>query len=462
VTATLTNPIVFVVSRIEPTAPPDLEDHLLAAIGVGNHEAFRSTLKSIRQHPTDLAIDSSRPADLTDAQRRLADIKIACALAALNQTCPLRPGEHETASPPGGLLSAPWQYLPVGTPIVTRTTNYSTVHLAWPHVTAVNNQLIDPEPIRLRAGAANPCWTWDKPIPDSAGAHTLYNWITTMLSVSFALSGLNFLSPFLTFAGTVAFQAVSFKDVFQIATCRAQQISNTDHIDAISAALSGMNQELQDTYLPAKVKIAGTSGQARTNAMDNAARIAISIVTTNRNNISQLTVDNLGFDGLVPYVAGTSVVLSLYQELSTVDSSAATPAQSSYITSMRSFAGEAQGQVNAQVGNIRATRSGAIVFTTLTQDVNRCSGGISPTCITVGTRVVGARWDDQITGNSSGKNFTASNPTDAEAAAYVSQCQQDMQKYVGQVMSALDAKLKPLVDAAAQFSNIPVPPALPA
>ena len=382
----------------------------------------------------------------------------------MNAACPLQPGEQETAPPQGGLLSAPWAHLPPGTPIVTRTTNYTTVHMAWPNLRPVNNQLLEAPPrITLLGGDPNPCWKWDRPLPDDANARALYNWITANLTAILAASGFGFISPFLNFAGTVAFKPVTLKDVFQIATCQAQKVAKAEDIELIVNALGSMNQELQDTYLPAKMAIKGTSGTERTNKMDSASRILVSILTTNRNNIGMLSTDNLGFDGLVPYVAGASVVLSLYQELSTVDSSAATPAQSSFITSMKTFAAEAEGHVKTEVNSIRSIRSGAIVMADVTRTLQRCSGGLAPTCVDVGTKLIGATWTDQITGESSGDKWTAgSRTTDAEIPGLVDQCRAEMEAHRNAIMSALDAKLKPLLDAAATFGKIPTPPPLPA
>ncbi len=462
--ATSTRALAFIISRIEPTAPGDIEGRLLTQLGTHDDAHFRAAVETVRAHPTKLPMDTSRPADLTAAQRRLVDTKIECAVEALNAACPLHPGEQETASPQGGLLSAPWAHLPAGTPIVTRTTNYTTVHMAWPNLRAVNNELLEARPrITLLAADPNPCWKWDRPIPDNENAHELYNWITANLAAALAASGFGFLTPFLTFAGTVAFKPVTLKDVFQIATCQAQKVAKAEDIDLIVNALGSMSQELQDTYLPAKMAIKGTSGTERTNKMDSASRILVSILTTNRNNIGMLSTDNLGFDGLVPYVAGASVVLSLYQELSTVDSSAATPAQSSFITSMKTFAAEAEGHVNAEVQSIRSIRSGAIVISDVTRTIQRCSGGLSPTCVDVGSRLIGATWTDQISGESSGDKYTAgSRTTDAEVPGIVAQCRGEMESHRNTIMSALDAKLKPLLDAAATFGKIPVPPPLPA
>ena len=403
-TARSTHAIVFIISRIEPTAPGNLEDRLLTQLGVHDDKQFRSVVETVRAHPTKLPIDTSRPGDLTAAQRRLVDIKIDCGVRELNATCPLQPGEQETASPQGGLLSAQWQHLPAGTPVVTRTTNYCTVHMAWPNLRAVNNELLEPTPqITVLAGDPDPCWKWDRPIPDDSNAHALYNEIITVLGAGLNLSGFGFVFPFLTWFGTLEFKAVSLKDVFEIATCRAQKVAKAEDIELIIDALSGMGQYLQDTYLPAKKKIEGTSGSDRKAKMDLARDVAISILTTNRNNIAMLSTDDLGFDGLVPYVAGASVVLSLYQELSTVDSTVATPDQSTFITSMKEFATEAAGHVQAEVNSIKSTRSSAIVISTITAEIDRCSVGINPTCVKIGDRVVGARWDDQISGESSGE-----------------------------------------------------------
>jgi hypothetical protein len=463
-TATSTRAIAIIISRIEPTAPQEVEARLLTQLGTQDDGHFRSVVETARAHPATLPIDSGRPADLTVAQSRLVETRIECAARALNAACPLQAGEHESAPHRGGLLIAPWQHLPAGTPIVTRTTNYATVHMAWPNLRAVNNELREAPPhIVLLGGDPNPCWKWDRPIPDNANAHALYNWITANLAAIFAASGFGFLSPFLTLAGTIAFQSPTLTDVFQIATCQAQKIAKTQGINQIISALSSMNQELQDTYLPAKQQIAGKTGQARVAKMNLARDVLISIVTTNRNNLGVLSTPGLGFEGLVPYVAGASVVLSLYQELSIVDSTVATPAQSSFITSMRDFAKEAQGHVNGEVGNIRSIRSGAIVMADVTRTLQRCSTGIAPTCVDIGSKLIGATWTDQITGESSGDKFTAGSRTrDDEIPGLVDQCRNEMEGHRRAIMTELDGKLKPLLDSAATFTNVPVPPPLPA
>ena len=196
--------------------------------------------------------------------------------------------------------------------------------------------------------------------------------------------------------------------------------------------------------------------------MDSASRILTSILTTNRNNVGMLSTDNLGFDGLGPYVAGASVILALYQELATIDSSAPTPAKSSFITSMHDWAGEAELHVKQEVGSIRDIRNGAIGMNDVYRTITRCTGsGMSRTCVDVGERRIGATWTDQITGDSSGDKFTAgSKTTDAEIPGLVDQCRGEMEAHRQKIMADLDGKLKPLLDVAATFGKMPVPPAL--
>jgi hypothetical protein len=459
-----TGAVVFIISRIEPTAPENLEDRLMAQLGVAGDERFRTAVRTVRANSTKFPVDNSRPADMTAAQRRVIDAKIDCAMSALNATCPLQPGEKETAASEGGLMSAQWQDLPAGTPLVTRTTNYATVHMAWPHLRAEKNDLVNHTlKFALLTDDPNPCWKWDRPIPDDSNAHTLYNWITTQVAAILAASGFNFLSPFLTFAGTVEFKSVSFKDVFQIATCRAQKVAKGMVIEAITGSLTSMNQELHDTYLPAKQQIQGKTGSERTKKMSDAYTIGYSILTTIRGNLGQLSGDDMGFDGLVPYVAGAGVVLSLYQELSTVDSSGP-PGQSSSITSMKLFAGEAAGHVQTAVGSIRSRRSSAIAMQNVYHDITHCAGmGASRDCVVVGSKLVGATWQDQITGESSSDTYTAGSRTpDSDIPGLVSQCQANMEAHRQKILSDLDAKLKPLLDMAAKFGQMPIPPALPA
>src|SRR5688572_32420646 len=104
-TSTSTSAIAFIISRIDPAAPKDHEERLHARIGTQDHAEFRALVATVRGNPAQLAIDNGRPADLSTAQRRLVDIKINVALEALNELCPLQPGEQAIAASVGGLLT---------------------------------------------------------------------------------------------------------------------------------------------------------------------------------------------------------------------------------------------------------------------------------------------------------------------------------------------------------------------
>lgn len=462
--ATSVNTSVFIIDRIEPSASASHERDLLAQLGVNDDEEFRALVSTVRANPTNLPLDNSRPGGLTDAQSRLLDIKIACGIRELNATCPLQSGEQETTPMKSGLLSEPWQHLPVGTPVVTRTTNYWTLHLAWPDLRFMNNEVLEPmQSTMLLAGAPDPCWVWDRPIPDTADSQLLFNMINTVLAASLAASGFGFLSPFLTFIGSQKFKALNLKDVFQIATCAARKVAKAQDIEDISNALHAMDQELNDTYLPAKQAIKGLAGSDRIREMQHAEAIGVSILTAKRDNLGALSADDLGFDGLVPYAVQASAVLALYQELSTVDASAQTPAQSTYITSMKQFATEASSHVLQTVESIKSTRRGAIVLVMHEGDISRCSGGgLARTCVVVGRKTIGASWEDQITGDSSGNKKYVGYTTDSDGQiqSYISQCRAAMDQHATAVMHDLGTKLQPLVDAANAFNKIPAPPPL--
>ena len=462
-TATVVDSSVFIIDRIEASASENHEHGLLTRLGVHDDDKFRSSVNTVRASPANLPVDNGRPVGLTAAQSRLIDVKIACGARELNATCPLQPGEQETTPVRGGLLSRSWQHLPAGTPVVTRTTNFWTVHVAWPGLRLVNNEVLEPtKPTLLATGAADPCWAWDRPIPDTADSKLLFNTISTVLSAGLSISGFGFLVPFLTFFGSQEFKAVSLKDVFQIATCAAQKVAKAQDIEDITNALSAMDQELKDTYLPAKLAIKGLAGSARTERMQHAEDIGISILTNKRGNLGALTGDDLGFDGLVPYAVQASAVLALYQELSTVDASVQTPAQSTYITSMKLFATEAADHVLHTVDSIKSTRRNAIVLVMHEGDITRCSGGLSPICVVVGRKIIGASWEDQISGASSGnKNYVGyTSDSDGRIQSYISQCRASMDEHATAVMQELDTKLQPLVDAANTFNKIPSPPPL--
>lgn len=462
-TATFVNSSVFIIDRIEPSVSENHEHGLLTRLGVYDDEKFRSLVNTVRASPTNLPVDNSRPGGLTEAQSRLLDIKIACGVRELNATCPLQPDEQETTPMQSGLLSSSWQHLPEGTPVVTRTTNFWTVHVAWPDLRFVNNEVLEPtKRTLLMAGAPDPCWAWDRPIPDTADAKLLFDTISALLAAALNLSGFGFLAPFLTFFGSQKFKALNLKDVFQIATCAAQKVAKAQDIEDITNALSAMDRELNDTYLPAKLAIKGLAGSARTEKMQHAEAIGVSILTTKRDNLGALTGDDLGFDGLVPYALQTSAVLALYQELSTVDASVQMPAQSTYITSMKAFATEAANHVLHTVDSIKSTRRSAIVLVMHEGDITRCSGGLQPTCIVVGRKTIGASWEDQISGDSSGnkKYVGYTSDSDDQIQSYISQCRAAMDQHVTAVMHELDTKLQPLVDAANTFNKIPSPPPL--
>jgi len=103
-TETCVDSSVFIIGRIERSASEDHEHGLLTRLGV-HDDGFRSLVKTVRASPTHLPLDNTRPGGLTQAQSRLLDITIACGVRELNATCPLQPGEQETAPIWSGLLS---------------------------------------------------------------------------------------------------------------------------------------------------------------------------------------------------------------------------------------------------------------------------------------------------------------------------------------------------------------------
>jgi len=171
-----------------------------------------------------------------------------------------------------------------------------------------------------------------------------------------------------------------------------------------------------------------------------------------------LSSNNLGAAALIAYVSGASAIIGLYQDLSTVDVAVKDPKDSPAITAMRNFAGQAARYVESEVAALIRDRSESIHVVEERQVINRCSGGLAPTCVPIGERVSGYHWQDAIKGNSS-KTWKVNN--DGEIDGQRSICSADMDKYKNPIIDKLRNQLAPLLKASSAFTGATIPPAIP-
>jgi hypothetical protein len=279
--------------------------------------------------------------------------------------------------------------------------------------------------------------------------------INTLLASSDV--GLMF-TPFITLFADQASAGISWNDVVKTAKCAAQQISKENDVEILKGSLTALNNELNTTYIPYKNKIKGTTGDTRKSYMQDTYTWGSGIVTSMTSALGALSADNLGAAALVAYVSGAGTIIGLYQDLSTVDSAVSKPADSIAIVAMRNFAAQASKYVTDTVAALVAERSNAIHVVEETQPVNRCSGGMAPTCVQIGTRISGYHWEDAITGDYSG---TWKVHYDTEIDEKRSACGADMNKYKDPIITKLQGELAPLLKAAAAFTGATVPNPIP-
>jgi len=80
--------------------------------------------------------------------------------------------------------------------------------------------------------------------------------------------------------------------------------------------------------------------------------------------------------------------------------------------------------------------------------------------VTVGTKLIGAHWVDQITGDS--QTFDGKRTdSDSTIQGKINECQNAMAQHRNPIMNKLQAKLQPLLNVANKFGDIPTPPPLP-
>lgn len=446
--------VTIIVEGITEAAPADYETTLLASFTAASDATLADSVKQLRGKEASLPLQTTPGKPISDAEMRLIDVKVACAMQDIEAAFPLLPGEIVEGQPGKGLLSAAWQHLPAGTPVVTRTTNFRTIHLASPQLRYVNNALIDQRPTP-KLKASNPCWGWDRPVQDDSATGYILAMINTLLATSEI--GLMF-TPFITMFSDQATAGISWNDIVKTAKCAAEQISKENDVELLKGSLTALNSELNTTYIPYKNKVKGTTGDTRTKYMQDAYIWGSGIVTSMTSTLGALSADNLGAAALVAYVSGAGTIIGLYQDLSTVDAAVSKPADSVAITAMRSFATQASNYVVSAVDALVADRSNAIHVVEETQPVNRCSGGLSPTCVQIGTRISGYHWEDAITGDYSGSWKVH---YDSQIDEKRSACTADMNKYKDPIIAKLKEQLAPLLKAAKAFTGAAIPNAIP-
>jgi hypothetical protein len=451
---TLLDGVTFIVDGITSTAPADYETTLLSNLSPAPNTVLADSVKQLRGNAASLPLQTTPDQPLSDAELRLIDVKVACALQDIEAAFPLLPGEVMEGEPGKGILSAEWQHLPAGTPVVTRTTNFRTVHLASQQHRFVNNTLMNKKP-SLKLSSSNPCWGWDRPVQDDSATAYIFEMINVLLGLSEI--GMVF-TPFISMFADQATKGISWDDVVKTAKCAAEQVSKANDVEILKGALAGLNNELTTTYIPVKNKVKGTMGDARIKFMQDAYAWGSGIVTSMTSTLGALSADNLGAPALVAYVSGAGTIIGLYQDLSTVDAASPDPAKSSAIEAMRNFANVASAYVQQAVDGLVAERSNAIQLIEETQPVSRCSGGPAPSCVQIGTRISGYHWEDRITGDYSGTwkvNYDYQRDDKRNA------CIADLNNYKSPVIAKLQNQLAPLLKAAQAFKGATIPHAIP-
>lgn len=446
--------VTFIVEGITAAAPADYETNLLASISASPDTTLIDSVKQLRGKKAALPLQTTPDRPISEAEMRLIDVKVACAVQDIEAAFPLLPEEVIKGQPGKGLLSEEWQHLPAGTPVVSLETNFRTIHLASPQLRFVNNALVD-QRATPKLTANNPCWGWDRPVQDDSATGYILNMINTLLATSEI--GLMF-TPFITLFADQASAGISWNDVVKTAKCAAEQISKQTDVELLKGSLSALNNELNTTYIPYKNKIKGTTGETRTRYMQDTYDWGSGIVTSMTSTLGALSADNLGAAALVAYVSGAGTIIGLYQDLSTVDAAVTNPADSVAIVAMRNFASEASSYVVNAVNGLIAERSNAIHVVEEIQDVNRCSGPPAPTCVKIGTRISGYHWEDGITGDYSG---TWKVRYDSEIDGQRAACSADSNKHRDPIIAKLRDQLAPLLKAADAFSGATIPHAIP-
>jgi hypothetical protein len=451
---TYSNGVTFIIEGITAAAPADFETTLISSFKVAPNGELFDSVKQLRGEKVALPLQTTPDKPISEPEMRLINVKVACAMLDIEAAFPLLPGEVTEGEAGKGLLSTEWQHLPAGTPVVTRTTNYCTIHLASPRLRYENNLLVE-QRATPKLMASNPCWGWDLPLPDNSAISYIFEMINTLLAASEI--GIMF-TPFITMFADQATAGISWDDVLKAAKCAAEQISKENDVEILKGSLSGLNSELNTTYIPYKNKIKGTTGETRKNYMVDTYAWGSSIVTSMISTLGSLSADNLGAAALVAYVSGAGTIIGLYQDLSTVDAAAAKPADSIAIQAMRSFATIASNYVVGAVASLVQDRSDSIHVVEETQPVSHCSGGPMPSCEQVGTRISGYHWEDAITGDYSG---TWKVRYESEIDEKRSACNADMNKYKDPIIAKLREQLAPLLKAANAFTGATIPNAIP-
>lgn len=446
--------VTFIVEGITAAAPADYETDLINSLSTLSGITLSGVAKPLRDQEIRLPLKITPDTPISEAEMRLLDIKIACAMLGIEAEFPLLSGEVMEGAAGKGLLSEAWQHLPAGAPVITRTTNFRTVHLVLPKLKFENNSLVVDRKI-TKFMASNPCWGWDLPVQDDSDTRFIFDLVNMLLSTS--QIGQIF-TPFVALFASQSAAGISWNNVLKTARCAAEQISKENDVALLKGSLSALNNMLNTTYLPHKNKIKGSTGEARIRYMQDAYAWGSSIVTSMTSTLGALSANNLGAPALIAYVAGAGTIIGLYQDLSTVDAAVSDPKDSVAIISMCNFAKQAALHVENTVNSLLNERSESIHVIEETQERSRCSGGLAPTCVPIGTRVSGYYWKDQIKGTSSGSwKVTYESEIDGKRNA----CRADMDKYKNPILRKLEDQLAPLLKAASAFTGATIPIAIP-
>jgi hypothetical protein len=448
--------ISLVINQISSAAPENYRASLLNSAGFSDASALNQAVTAAGAHADVPPLTPASNWQLTDAEQKLIAIQIACAVDDINAQFPLQPGETIQENS-GTLLSANWGKFTKGTPVITRLTNYSAIYALYPELVFSNNRLQPANPGAAPAVKdADPCWGWDVPVPTDTSTAYLLDALTALEAIPTVGS---LLTPFIAMFTTAETSTLSWNDVFQMATCAAQAISKENDVAELQGAMSALYNEITNDYLLAKQNIPGTTGTERTNAMNHAYSIGQSILTALINNMGALSSDNLGAAALSAYTIGASTVTGLYQDLSTVDTSAAEPASSTCIAAMKSYAAAAAAYIQSTVAQLLSERQQAVSLVLETRNKEVCGGGNNPVCEPAGTVTIGAHWYDAITGKKS-KSYTSKH-SESDVQKEIAKCQADMDSYVNGLITTLQNQFQPLLNAATSLTNPPIPDALP-
>lgn len=454
--------ITFIINQIFAEAPDDYPAKLLSIAGIPENSSLSSSVNTVISNTDMPQLTTAASLQLTDAQQKLANIKIACALEDINAQFPLQPGEIIQPGCDGALLAADWKRFTKGTPVMTRITNYSTIYALYTDLVFSGNMLqkavTTASPVLK---SSNPCWGWDLPVSNDPSTAYLLDALTVVEAIP-EVGAL--LTPFISMFTTAETSTLNWDDVFNMAYCAAEQISKENDVSVLKGQMSAMNNTITISYAPAKQQILNaTSAEDRSSKMDHANTIGSPIVTNLIGYLGGLSADDLGAPALVAYTTGASTIVGMYQDLSTVDSSVSDPSQSTYIGSMKSYAAESAEYIQSTVAQLIVERQQAVSLVLETVNKEVCTGGPNQhDCSPDGTVTVGAHWYDAITGKTS-KSYKVSSKhsSSKDVDKKIQECTDDMNQYIAGLVSTLNQQFAPLLAVATSLLNATVPYALP-